>query len=242
MENLFTALVWTAGIIAIPYVFWVLAVICFFLVAINIDDSRNGDGWGLATLGSAGLIYLAGSYFGITFDMIKAMPSILVYGAIGYAVTGVIWSFAKWYFKLTNIRDTYLEAKAKFIQDNKITGDFPVKLKTVEECVSEDERQALNDARKTLSDFYSLIKNGTPLRNYNVPKVDEAYKDPNVIAQMVKPLATEHKSSITQWIAFWPISFTWTIINDPVRKAANYIFSRIKSVYARMSDKIFAGM
>jgi hypothetical protein len=242
MEFLFGILAGAAGIIAIPYVFYALLLVCFFTVAWNVDDSKEGHGWGWATIGSAGLVYLASSYFGLTVDIIRNMPMIAVYGCVGYVVAGIVWSFAKWYFKLTNIRDTYQELKAKFIADLKIKGDFLVSPPTLEECQSKEEIQAREDAYTVISNFYKRITS-SGLRNYgNISEKDLLKEPATTISQMIKPLANNHKSSITQWIAFWPISFVWTMINDPVRKIANYIFSRIKSVYARMSDSIFAGV
>ena len=50
--------------------------------------------------------------------------------------------------------------------------------------------------------------------------------------------ASEHKTKITHWMIYWPISGAWTIISNPVVKAFNRIFYKLESVYQKISDKI----
>jgi len=43
----------------------------------------------------------------------------------------------------------------------------------------------------------------------------------------VHPKVGKHKMRIYVWIAYWPWSFVWTMINDPVRKIFNRIYASI---------------
>lgn len=245
------------ALFALPFVFWGVLVASFFAIALSIDWAESSDkhnygwSWLLATLGSGGLALTAASHFGITVDTILATPMTAVYGVAAYFVVGTLWSFAKWYFHLSNIRDAYVEIKERFIQENKLPVDFlkdtlsfDPKNTTSEETAAVEKQQKLNRT------FFSAVV--ARMRVYQAPSLEhhgESYTsshaaalDTAQVVQAIKPLAMHHKSRITQWIAFWPVSGVWTIINDPVRKIVNYIFSRIKSIFQRMSDAMFAGV
>ena len=50
--------------------------------------------------------------------------------------------------------------------------------------------------------------------------------------------AGEHKTKITHWGIYWPISGIWTLISNPIVKAFNRIFYKLETVYQKISDKI----
>jgi hypothetical protein len=225
-----------------PYAFFAICIALFFLVALGIENAeRDGDGWGWATIGSAGLIFMIAKYLGITIADIKAAPMFLVYGTCAYLIVGVLWSFAKWYFKLSNIREAYIELKSKFIDERKLKQDFLKAPHPIAACETKEDQQERDDQIELNRHFFNVVRNSM-LRSYATTDAASVGIDPSYITEYIKPVATKHKSTITQWIAFWPISFTWTIINDPVRKIANYIFTKIKGTFQRMSDAMFAGV
>lgn len=47
-----------------------------------------------------------------------------------------------------------------------------------------------------------------------------------------------HKSKITHWMIYWPISGIWTLISNPVVRAFNRIFYKLETVYQKISDRI----
>jgi hypothetical protein len=55
------------------------------------------------------------------------------------------------------------------------------------------------------------------------------------------PRPGDHKSRIIGWIALWPASMLWTIINDPVRRAAEEIYARLGGTYQHISNRVFQG-
>lgn len=55
------------------------------------------------------------------------------------------------------------------------------------------------------------------------------------------PEAVDHKERIITWMAYWPFSMLWTLINDPVRRAFEWIYRRIGKFMQDISDKIFKG-
>jgi hypothetical protein len=182
--------------------------------------------------------FLGASHFGLTLDMIDLKTSAFL--AAGYLAVGVLWSFAKWYFKLSNVRDTFLELKAKFIKDHKLPDTFPTAAMPESAVQSKDDKILREEQVSLLKEYVNAIER--KMMTYESISSRDYVVDPSIIGQSIKPSAVRHKSSITQWIAFWPISFVWTMINDPVRKVVNWIFSRIKGTFQRMSDAMFAGV
>jgi hypothetical protein len=50
-----------------------------------------------------------------------------------------------------------------------------------------------------------------------------------------------YKSDITFWISFWPLSAVYTLLNDPVRRAARRIYAELQGVYQRITDHVWKG-
>lgn len=55
----------------------------------------------------------------------------------------------------------------------------------------------------------------------------------------INPKVSNYKTQIFLWIAYWPLSFIWTIINDPVRKITNRIYNNIHTWLQSISDRYF---
>lgn len=53
---------------------------------------------------------------------------------------------------------------------------------------------------------------------------------------------TENQGRIVSWIAYWPFSFIFTILNDPLRKIGNAIFQTLKSTYISIAKSAFKGV
>ena len=47
-----------------------------------------------------------------------------------------------------------------------------------------------------------------------------------------------HKSRITHWGIYWPFSAFWTLINNPARRAFNYIRISIEGTLQSISDRV----
>lgn len=56
-----------------------------------------------------------------------------------------------------------------------------------------------------------------------------------------KPSVGRNRWRIMSWMAYWPWSMTWTVINDPVRKIFRRIFDRLRAVYQRIADSAYKG-
>lgn len=53
------------------------------------------------------------------------------------------------------------------------------------------------------------------------------------------PKSEYHKSSITTWIGYWPISMIWTLLDDFVTKLIKTIYNSISGIFNRMSENMF---
>jgi hypothetical protein len=53
------------------------------------------------------------------------------------------------------------------------------------------------------------------------------------------PTAREHRSDITGWMAFWPWSAIWTLINDPVKRMYKALARSLEKVFDGISRRVF---
>ncbi len=271
------------GWIAMPFVFYGLVCLLFAIIVIGFEqmkdthdrhtDAEWGASWFWATAGSAALMWVLMLKFGITNVFVLSNIEWIIYGAIAYAVTGLVWATVKWFFKLHSIRETFCEIKGEFARKYKLTlkGAFPM---TPEERVQigaedldldeltkhrageirlglgryEGEEEAvarpkvvLEEAQRELNTRYFNTLSGRLFMYEHLDKDDRSNR-PHLIAQSFKPLAKRHRSRIMQWIAFWPISIVWTLIDDPVRRAATFLFNRVRHMFQAMSDSMFKGI
>lgn len=57
----------------------------------------------------------------------------------------------------------------------------------------------------------------------------------------IPPKISQHKNDAYMWIAAWPWSFAWTIINDPVRRTIQFIYRKLAGAMQDISNAAFAG-
>lgn len=53
------------------------------------------------------------------------------------------------------------------------------------------------------------------------------------------PQASDHKSRIIGWMALWPASIVWTMMNDPVRWVFTEVYNRIGGGLQAISNSVF---
>ncbi len=51
-----------------------------------------------------------------------------------------------------------------------------------------------------------------------------------------------NKARITAWIAYWPWSLLWTLIDDPFRKLAEWMYATFRSWYEALFANAFKGV
>ena len=187
--------------------FWVL--IAFWAIALIalVENER----WGSATLVSI-VVFFALARWG-DFNILIALRDrpLIGFGAIaGYLITGVLWSFGKWWFFVKDRRNKYEEVKARFLEK-----------RGSKEAVIPHELKA---------EWTKYLLEGRDSH--------QRY----TYAFATAPSAREHKSRITTWMAFWPWSLVWTLINDPLRKLFEHIYQHIQRLYQSIADRLYAGV
>lgn len=53
------------------------------------------------------------------------------------------------------------------------------------------------------------------------------------------PDPSDYSGTILMWIAHWPFSLLWTVIHDPITRAARFIFNRLKRTYVAIAEYNF---
>jgi len=129
--------------------------------------------------------------------------------ALAYVGVGVVWSFVKWFSFLMAFRDKFRTLKEAFLSARNLD---------VKGSVPEELRDV----------FAQYIRNS---------KV--GYHDSYGLSFLIRPRATENKSRIVSWMSLWPCSVIGTLLNDPVRRLFNWMFTAFKSLYERMTNHIF---
>ena len=54
-----------------------------------------------------------------------------------------------------------------------------------------------------------------------------------------KPEPGNYKNRIITWMTLWPLSFLWTMLNDPIVRFFQHIYYEISGVLRRISDNVF---
>jgi len=54
------------------------------------------------------------------------------------------------------------------------------------------------------------------------------------------PKIRDHKEDFLRWATFWPLSFVWTAISDPITKVFRHIYYSLQSTLQAISDRMFA--
>jgi hypothetical protein len=52
------------------------------------------------------------------------------------------------------------------------------------------------------------------------------------------PTVRGHKSRITTWLAYWPPSMIWTLLNDPIKRLYRFVYTELQAVYQSIVDKV----
>jgi len=146
------------------------------------------------------------------FSWIETHAITTVLYALAYITIGITWSFIKWFSFLMMARDKYRQWKHEFFTFGGL-----------DPC--------LTVGPENLDDFKKFISG----------KRDYKYQDP--IADLYegkRPRAANNKARIVSWMSFWPCSVIGTVLNDPVRRLFNFLFTSFKALYQKISDAVFA--
>lgn len=198
--------------------FWILvSVIAAWLFA--AVKHENG-GWATGSVITFAMVMWLFGNFNV-FNYIFKNPTFVLCCFLGYLMVGVLWSFCKWMFFNRTIRETYDRIKESFLNDNRLGGTIiPEGLKSAWRTHVSKSSEWEKCSYTFKPHFYSGIQR----------------------AEDMRPKAKDHKSDITFWISFWPVSMIWSIVHDFVERMINEIFNYFKSVYDNISRRMFRGI
>jgi hypothetical protein len=195
---------------------WTLLLVLFVLaVAATVLTEVERFGWATFLL-IVSVAFAQVFHVVDIFDWVKTHSLDTVLYALAYVGVGLAWSFGKWFFFLLRFRDKYRESKTRFLQG--LTpplnpeGQVPEQLRK--------EFYAYLDRTVRYSSAYSRVFSNNPLSE--------------------RPKASNNKQRIVLWMSLWPCSVVGTLLNDPVRRLFDAIFSWVKSLYQKMSDAMFS--
>lgn len=191
-------------------VFWIVLVI-LILDGIVLSFLTEVENFGWAT------VTLVATCVGLHFfHIVDIVPWVTTHAletvwlVLGYLAIGVIWSFVKWFSFLMNFRDAFREARTAYFEARGWPANYGM---------NEEE------TAKFRQDVSSYRYGQYQFRGNSLNE---------------KPRATKNKGRITAWMAFWPFSFVGTMINDPLRRVFKILFDAFRSLYQKMSDRVFA--
>lgn len=210
--------------------FWVLLVAAFICILWALeDDEYPGTKATVVTLVTLGLIYFLGGRPELNglFSFIAHNPLVIALAFGGYLLAGTIWSVVKWYFFVLNARDKYRDKVAE-IKEN-FENDIERINRNIARLESGEDKVKDKDA--------SILRCKDEIERRTSTNVDDIAR----AKRNCMPSAKENKSRILTWMFYWPFSGIWTIINDPVRRAFQWIYRRLEGVYQKITVSAFEG-
>jgi hypothetical protein len=217
------SLILTAGLMAFSgYIYFFLISVLVLMSFIWVNSENEAFFQSCVVV--AALVYVVCNLVGFDLTAARGLSTVNMIGiAVVYLITGLIWSFTKWYLKLVDIRTKFEE----------------VKLQTEEQLKLPEhifELEQLNEAELQLNKkYWATIYSALGKDTWSALTYKQGVEG-------IKPKAAKYKEDIVKWIMFWPISAVWTLINDPFRKIGNFLFERFKNSYQRLSDFAFKDM
>ena len=208
-----------AAFFATGFMFWVLAVAAFF--AIMIFSEHDSNFW------AAGVVIVFASIMHANGALtLFSDPLAFLMWAAAYFAIGAVWSSTKWWLLLLNRGEEFGELKLKWI---KLYNALPNDPKNVLEPdymkLDEDVASEIPLSRK--KEFKMFLEDHGYLNGYSATR------------RTIVPNWRYCKERITTWILWWPTSFLWTMLNDPLVRLAKWIYQRLGGVYDRITNLVF---
>ena len=205
--------------------FWLLVgVVCIVLI---IAVEYESPFWATASLVVTGLLlWLFGNVN--VFALAVAYPLWAFLGVLGYFAAGTLWSVGKWYFFVSARREEYNEKKAEFLKAHGLpeNGPIPEELKL--------DWWHCNGSGWGRGRARDVMVSGMSAKDVEA----EGRK----IQERLTPRVRDNKRRILTWMAYWPWSMFWTVLNDPVKRLFKYIYAKMKAVYQKIVDRVFKGV
>ncbi len=162
-----------------------------------------------AGIGLAALVWTMASVNGFS---IVANPMLWIKWAVVYFAIGTMWSFLKWFSYLHGVKRTLRELKEKFIKKTQVV---------LRKDGTFEDRDFAGFADYLRDNHYLGYGNEIETRSDVIPTMNDNFGD------------------LVRWIVWWPFSAFWTILNDPIRRLAEFIVRRFRGMYEGLANSVF---
>jgi hypothetical protein len=199
--------------------FYIVSLLSFFILIAFVENEKS-IGAVLTIIVTGALLYFFGNK-GIIPWAIHNPVAIAEYIG-GYLVLGIIWGFIKWFFYVLKARDRYETFRAEWLKYEGPINDEVVPLKKTShwEGLSKTEKE---------------VPNPDPTDTWRARFLKSAKSN-----NMLPPSANHNKGKIIFWMSYWPASGIWTLINDPITRIYQFLFTRIVVTFEHISQAMFS--
>ena len=189
--------------------FWWYTVSCCWIAWAIFLAERESVGWVLTSL-AIYLVFL--SFLGRVnvFGYLFFHPLYSALAVFGYFIIGIIWSFVKWWLRVTEKAQECQEAMDKFLMEHKASN--------FKSAVPFDLQQSKRSGKNLREEWESQLS----IRN-----------------DLKKPIATENKERISVWIIYWPFSLIWSFIHDFFQRLWEQFVIRFQKFYQGIADRAY---
>lgn len=196
--------------------FWVLLALESIILLALIENERPWLG-GFTLIVTGVLLHFFG---GVNLlSLVLANPGLSALCLVGYLAVGVAWALVKWFLFALRKKEEYLEAKESWKPEQEARWDY----------VRDESNRILPDKAQ--------VKSGPT-------KWEDSHARKLLLNSKggLMPLARENKERIMLWIAYWPWSLLWTLVDDPLKRLARHIFNMIQDTLQSISNRVFKGV
>ena len=197
--------------------FYIVSVLSFFILIAFVENEKS-IGALLTIIVTGALLYFFGNK-GVIPWMLQNPITIAEYIG-GYLVLGVIWGFVKWFFYVLKARDRYETFRAEWLKNEGPINDQVVPLPS--------KKSQWNDETKE-------VPNPDPTDTWRARFLKAAQNN-----RVLPPRAVHNKGRIIFWMAYWPASGLWTLINDPITRIYRFLFTRIVVTFEHISQVMYS--
>jgi len=170
------------------------------------------EGWA-AKIASIAMALFIFNYRGEIWQFMTDSPGTTIGFVSFYVVSGVAWSFLKWRIFIGEKLSYFDELKNGFLETHtSIKDEWKVWIEYLSHKVSYDIG----------------ISQGTEYT-------------PERLMKKFVPEANNRQTLIVSWISYWPVSLSATLLNNPLKKLFNWVYSLISNLYDKMSKEMTKG-
>lgn len=205
--------------------FWCVAatVLCLSTIFMhNIEESDNGDWWGSMIVTFAVgflLLFCFGDMKEWCLYIVHNPWTSLRYGSY-YIGLGIVYSIAKWTHYVFCLREEYIKIKKHWLVRKNEESMLSIPVEKIL-SVKNPEIPVMLKPEWLMYTKHSL--------ETNIEHFARGILSPR-----------DHVSIISAWIIWWPVSFMWFVINDPVKRLGRGLVRLFNGTYTRVVT-IFRG-